>query len=164
MADTTYGMVEVIACPAEHVASVLAVMNENGLRRDCFGLRDETVLVLCDGYEDHDMRCGTTDDIDGALSELDGVAFRASEDPKYEWLGEVHYRLPDGRGFSGSSDADLQVVLTEGEYRRMAESADDAGLHTSLDTHFGVGLLDEWRRLYREVSARPEHERTLRPA
>ena len=164
MADTTYGLLEVIACPAEHVAAVLAVANEYSLRRDCFGLRDETVLVLCDGYEDHDMACGASGDIESALSELDGVAFRVSEDPKYEWLGDVHYRLPDGRGFSANSDADRQVVLTEAEYRRITESCDDAGLRAALDARFGLAVLDEWCRLYDQASKRPESDRTLRPA
>lgn len=165
MADTTWGALEVVACPPEHIAAVLAVVNEYGLTRDCFSHADEDVLVLCEEYQDMEMRCGASGEIADALSDLDGVAFYAAEDPKYEWLGEVHYRFADGRSFTGDSDAEGQVVLTESQYRRFAESAEeDQALRAALDAHFGLGLLDEWRCLYKEASARPEGERMLRPA
>ena len=163
MADTTAGQLELIACPPEHVSAVLDVINQYGLRRDYLARGDEEVLVLCEEYADEVMLCGDADNIASALAELDGVAFLVSEDPKYEWLGDLHYRLPDGRSFSASSDADRQVVLTEGAYQSLEGLPDDA-LRRALEEHFGSGLVAEWRGLRDELVKTPEPERTVRRA
>jgi hypothetical protein len=80
----------VISCPPEHVAAVLEVLNDYGLvpgskLTEVGAVNDE--LVLGEHYSAMEVSCGWVDEALPQLRDLDGVAYRISEDPKYEWLG-----------------------------------------------------------------------------
>lgn len=65
------------------------------------------------GFAIHEQSCGTVAPLASALAELDPTAiWIISEDPKYEWLGEVAVHHPDFPLFTSECDADGQPVLS----------------------------------------------------
>jgi hypothetical protein len=161
MGDRTYGKMEVLACPPEHVGAVLDLINEYGLLRhtDSSLGRPEDELVLGEDYTYEEMRCGAVADMASALRNFDGVACMVSEDPKYKWLGDVFYRLADGRTLHAEADATQNILLTESQYRSLR--SEEGGL-AAVDRHFDLCLVDEYRAVRRAIANLPVPERTLR--
>jgi hypothetical protein len=114
--ETTWGAVTIVACPAQHVEAVLDVLEEFGLRPEFGGPgaadRPLEELILGEAYVDAEMTCGNSGVIAEDLAELTGVAAKLSEAPTAEFLGELHYVLPDGSLFAGDGDADANAVVT----------------------------------------------------
>lgn len=168
MSDRTFANVTVVACPAEHIRAVLAILDTYGLDLEFgAGSRDHPLpaFVLGEPYIDDQMACGSSSEIAGELAALDGVAFCVAEDPRYEWLGQLHYVLADGRAFRSEGDAQGNCVMTGSAYRSLRDSCPDPGtLRDALDEAFGSRVVAEYEDLVGALSQQAEEERTLPPA
>lgn len=112
MGDRTYHCLTIVDCPDDQADAVLEVI------KDHFGfdLDNEPGLRLGEAYEYEELYCGTSDLIaHDLIAKAPGASFRASEDPKYEWLGSVSWYTPDLGLFSHLSDANGQPVWTVSE-------------------------------------------------
>ena len=108
------------------------------------------------------MACGSSSEIAGELAALGGVAFCVQEDPRYEWLGQLHYGLADGRAFQSEEDAQSNCVMTGSAYRSLRHSCPDPGtLRDALDEAFGCRTVAEYEGLFGALSQQPEEQRTL---
>ena len=65
-------------------------------------------------FTDDEFNCGSSGDVAKQLMALD-VVFECHEDPKYEWLGEMHVFHPEVGHFSAECTGDGQAVITDGE-------------------------------------------------
>ncbi len=139
----------------------ISARTADGRRKEGEVANTSTVVV----YVADEVSCGWVSDANATLSELDGVAYRISEDPKYEWLGEVQYRHADGITHGGDADADQNVVLTSAGYDWIFDAAegDPVGIAVRVAQHFMSGLVKRWYAAAAKVDELPEAERTLRP-
>ena len=164
MSDRTFASVTIVACPTEHIRAVLAVLDTYGLDLEFgAGSRDHplTAFVLGELYIDDQMACGSSSEIAGELAALAGVAFCVQEDPRYEWLGQLHYVLADGRAFWSEGDAQGNCVMTGSAYRSLRDSCPDPGtLRDALDEAFGSAIVAEYEDLFGVLGQQPEEERT----
>lgn len=114
MGDYTAAQVVIYACPADQVDAVLDVLDQYDYAEDfdyALGHARTETLTLCTAYGDSEARLGTNDEIASALTELEGVAFAAWDDPKYEWLGQLTIHVPELGAYSAQCDANGTVVL-----------------------------------------------------
>lgn len=137
MGDRTYHCVTIVDCPKDQAAAALVVLNDH------FGF-SETSLEIGECYEVEELTVGTSDLIaKDLITFAPGCSFRASEDPKYEWLGTVHWYVPGLGHFAKDGDAQGRPVWNAEEILALTQgqrNLPDDDLHRALGVSHDAAL------------------------
>lgn len=162
MGDRTYHSLVIADCPKDQARAVLDILNEYGYSTQA-DVDIDTTLALDELYFIEETNLGTSDEVAGQLMErAPGASFRASEDPKYEWLGVVSWYVPGLGLFSNTGDAQGQPVWNASEILSLLNDrgvALDDVLHRKFGiTHDGAlsGLAD--RNKGKTITVNPEED------
>lgn len=140
MSDRTCLQVSFAACPQRHVLPVLQLLDDYQLNPEAQPRPGAAELLLDEGYRNVEVRCGSADQVAAALRELDGVVFYLWEDPKYEWLGDVHIEVPDAGSFDANCDAAGQPLFTAAEAKARLSAPDP-------DRALGLAHVEEFEQI-----------------
>ena len=77
-------------------------------------------------FTDDDWRCGEGHELAKALRKLN-VAFEFHEDPKYEWMGDLHMYHPKLGQFYSACDADGEVQISASQISGLEKKYPKAG-------------------------------------
>lgn len=162
MGDRTYQQLQILECPADQVANVLAVINEYHYGPAYDGHGTETELLLGDTYVIEENNLGTALEVAGKLKDLPGVSFEVWEDPKYEWDGDYYAHVEGFFGLyncsiSGEGDLHVSSHLIESIIDRHANDVSAAGLVTDLHILLGTAI----RKRIAELHAALAESRTV---
>lgn len=116
MSDRTALQVVLYDCPLERVDEVLDLLQEFGLESDDGEPSAETEphsVVLGARYSNLEISCGSADEMAARLP--GDVIWSLWEDPRYEWLGSLHYNHPDLGEFAAECDAAGRALFTAWE-------------------------------------------------
>lgn len=116
MGDRTSMRAVIYDCPPENAGLVLDALNEYFGRYTGDGEVpadfDAGVLTLFAQHETYETSVGNSAELSSALQEISGVAFEVSEDPKYEFLGDVHCYVPSLGYWHASAESGGGAVFT----------------------------------------------------
>lgn len=132
MGDRTSFQVVIYDCPPEQASAVLDIINNYGLGVDWGNGETQTdVLFLGQLYTEHEMSCGTSDEMANLLQdEAPGASWELWEDPKYEWLGGLYRYTPSLGKFFADCDAAGSPQFTEEQvWRWRAADEDELAIH-----------------------------------
>jgi hypothetical protein len=130
MSDRTYAQVDVLACPEDQRAALVAVLDgTTEIPADFYPLtlgsaneapEDDTAPIGRYGWDE--LALGSISDIASALIEAaPGATFHAWEDPKYEYPGGVVMYAPDLGRFDADCDANGQPYVTAWQVQQAAD-------------------------------------------
>lgn len=115
MADRTAVQLKIPDCPPEQVSAVLEIIERRGLHLEFVedGQPNDDQLRLDLVYMDHEISCGSAVQIAQELRQkAPDASWEVSEDPAYEWLGDIHRFTPALGMWSTDSAADGEPVFT----------------------------------------------------
>lgn len=127
MADRTPLQLRVYDCPADQAQVVLDIIEEFDLLEitEEEGLDDST-LHLGLTYFNSQIPVGSTNTVSLQLREYaPDTSWHLWEDPKFEWMGDVHLFTPEYGLFVANSDASGEAIFTAPEIRKMLDACDD---------------------------------------
>jgi hypothetical protein len=101
-----------------------------------------------------EVSCGSAEELAGALDKLiqeegKDLAYLLWEDPKYEWLGDLHIHVPGlEQDFRADCDSNGNALLTQTQVAHLVESA-KAGedVTAKLLLHSGADHYAAWEAL-----------------
>jgi len=143
MGDRTCHQVYVYDCPKDQVRAVQEALEDYGWEESPKGGR----ISAIERYFADELSCGTSGDIATALREAaPGASFVVWEDPKYEWLGEMHAYTPALGEYGAQCDSYGRPVFGWDEITPVLDEAAQAGedARAALAKAMGRPWLDEW--------------------
>lgn len=167
MADRTPVQAFIYSCPPERVRQVRRVLAWHGLDSEYEAAhprsRDpENTVVLGAAYWSAEEVLGTAADVAAELiAGAPEVAFLVWEDPKYEYLGEVHAHTPGSDVFQASCDAEGRPVWNNDAVMRMVAEmqAGPDGPSATLRCWLGQDVLDCLNTSHRARAGEVVHAR-----
>ena len=131
MGDRTWGQLEVLALDIEKYPDeaelLLGVINDYGLAyhgepKDLpEGVDPLETLIIGAKYGDDQVSCGFVYGLNEVLAgKIPHATVRANEDPKYEWLGECWWHVPELGVYRQTCDAEGRPVFHASEVREAA--------------------------------------------
>ena len=100
-------------------------------------------------FTDDQFQCGSGHDLAKALRKL-GCVFEFHEDPKYEWMGDLHMWHPELGQFYSICDADGETTIGSSEIQHLERKFPKAGSRwVELRARLGVDYIEKFHALVR---------------
>lgn len=112
MSDRTSGTATILACPEHQAGKVARILRSEFTLEDPAAGLDGSALVLGYVYTEPEVRCGTVYEFSRELSALEGVVAIVTEDPNYEYIGDIAF-IAEGK---------VETYAMDGKGARYVES------------------------------------------
>ena len=144
--------------PKGKAKKVAALLEEEGVAQDWDSYQRspawdaQTVRYIMENdiqFTDDQWTCGAGHDLAKKLRKL-GVAFEFHEDPKYEWMGDLHMYHPELGQFYSTCDADGEVQISATEVSDLEKKYPKAGSRwVKLRERLGLDYHEAYFKLVR---------------
>jgi hypothetical protein len=113
------------------------------------GTKVRSIIVRGLRFTSYDFRCGHSEYLADELQAL-GCTFELYEEPKYEWLGELHMFHPELGRLDTLCDADGEPLIPISMFREIQNEGGNIGIrYVKIRQRIGVVYLDTF---YKKVN------------